>query len=132
MYQYKAVVQKIIDGDTYEIDIDLGMSIWVKNERIRLFGIDTPEVYGVKKGSPEYESGLQASEFVKKVFDAKKEVLIETFKDKKEKYGRYLALLYVKMDDDELYSHNEIRRIDDYLCFNDILIFKGFAHKYLI
>lgn len=130
MYQYKAVVQKIVDGDTYEIDIDLGMSVWVKNERIRLFGIDTPEVFGVKKGSTEYEMGLKSSEYVKKVFEDNKNVLIETFKDKKEKYGRYLALLYVKLEDQNLVGNQEIRCIDDYFCFNDVLVYKGLAKKY--
>lgn len=53
MYQYSAIVRKVVDGDTLEINIDLGLSVWVHNEKIRLYGINTPEVYGVKKGSPE-------------------------------------------------------------------------------
>lgn len=36
MYQYNAVVQKVVDGDTIEIDIDLGLSVWVHNEKIKL------------------------------------------------------------------------------------------------
>ena len=43
MYEYKCKVVKIIDGDTVDVDIDLGFGIWVHKERIRLFGIDTPE-----------------------------------------------------------------------------------------
>ena len=41
MYEYRAKVLKIIDGDT--VDIDLGFSTWIKNERVRIMGIDTTE-----------------------------------------------------------------------------------------
>ena len=64
MYQYNAIVRKVVDGDTIEIDIDLGLSSWIHGEKIRLFGIDTPGVYGVKKGTPEWERGNRSSEFV--------------------------------------------------------------------
>ena len=43
MYEYKAVVVKVIDGDTVDVDIDLGFNVWLKKQRIRLYGIDTPE-----------------------------------------------------------------------------------------
>ena len=43
MYEYKAVVVKVIDGDTVDVDIDLGFNVWLTKQRIRLYGIDTPE-----------------------------------------------------------------------------------------
>tara|TARA_R110001592_G_scaffold20761_5_gene83841 strand:- start:2701 stop:3162 length:462 start_codon:yes stop_codon:yes gene_type:complete len=43
MYEYKATVVKIIDGDTVDVDIDLGFGIVLKDERVRIMGIDTPE-----------------------------------------------------------------------------------------
>lgn len=43
MYEYKAKVVHIVDGDTVDVDIDLGFGIWMKDERVRLMGIDTPE-----------------------------------------------------------------------------------------
>ena len=43
MYTYSAQVTKIIDGDTIEIDLDLGFGVWYRNQRVRLNGIDTPE-----------------------------------------------------------------------------------------
>ena len=43
MYQYNAVIRKVIDGDTIEIDIDLGLTIWVHNEKIRLYGMIRPK-----------------------------------------------------------------------------------------
>ncbi len=132
MYQYNAVIRKVVDGDTVEIDIDLGLSAWVHNEKIRLYGIDTPEVYGVKKGSAEWERGSLASEFVKKYLIENDQVIIETIKDKKEKYGRYLALIYIKIDQSILTGLTGIKGIDDFYCLNDILIAKGLAKKYMI
>jgi micrococcal nuclease len=132
MYQYNAIIRKVVDGDTIEIDIDLGLSIWVHNEKIRLYGIDTPEVYGVKKGSAEWERGNQASEFVKQHLKEKDEVIIDTIKDKKEKYGRYLALIFIQIDQSILIGLTDIRNIGDFYCLNDILISKGLAKKYML
>ena len=43
MYEYKCNVVKVVDGDTVDVDIDLGFGIWMKDERVRIMGIDTPE-----------------------------------------------------------------------------------------
>ena len=43
MYEYRCKVVNIIDGDTVDVDIDLGFGVWMHKERVRLFGIDTPE-----------------------------------------------------------------------------------------
>ena len=132
MYQYKAIVQKIVDGDTMEIDIDLGLLVWIHSEKVRLYGINTPEVFGVKKGTKEWEKGNQASSFVKDVLKEKDEIIVETIKDKKEKYGRYLALVYIKIKPELLNGLSGIRSVDDFYCLNDILIAKGFAERYMI
>lgn len=132
MYHYSAVIRKVVDGDTLEIDIDLGLSMWVHHERIRLFGVNTPEVYGVKKGSAEWVEGNKASEFAKSVLKENDEIRIETIKDKKGKYGRYLGLIYVHIDESIIDGLSGIRMIDDFYCFNDILIGKGLAVVYMI
>ncbi|MEI8113259.1 MAG: thermonuclease family protein [Bacteroidia bacterium] len=132
MYQYKSIIQKVVDGDTLEIAIDLGLAVWIHDERIRLYGINTPEVYGVKKGSPEWELGNKASNFVKSVLKAKDEIIVETIKDKKEKYGRYLALVYLRIDPAILTGLPDIRSIGDYYCLNDILVRKGLAEVYML
>lgn len=132
MYQYQAEIKKVVDGDTYEIDIDLGISIWVRNERVRLYGVDTPEVYGVKIGSPEWMKGNEASEFVKSVLHEGDSVIVETIKDRKEKYGRYLAVVYVKIDQNILAGLSNIRSVGEYYCINDILIAKGLARVYML
>ena len=43
MYEYRASIVKIIDGDTVDVDIDLGFNVVLKDERVRIAGIDTPE-----------------------------------------------------------------------------------------
>lgn len=132
MYQYHALIAKIVDGDTFEIDIDLGLSIWVKNEKIRLYGVNTPEVYGVKKGSPEWEEGKKSSDFVKGILKKNDPVIVETMKDLKGKYGRYLAVLYANINPDIIAGLDQIRQIGEYFCVNDILVRKGLAKEYYL
>jgi micrococcal nuclease len=132
MYQYKAIIQKVVDGDTLEISIDLGLSVWIHDEKIRLYGIDTPEVFGVKKGTPEWELGMKASDFVKSILKEKDEIIIQTIKDKQEKYGRYLAVVYLKVSAEILTGLADIRSIDDYFCLNDIMVRKGLAKVYML
>jgi len=43
MYEYKTKLVKVVDGDTVDVDIDLGFGVWLKKERVRIMGIDTPE-----------------------------------------------------------------------------------------
>ena len=43
MHEYRCKIRKIVDGDTIDVDIDLGFNTWINNERVRLYGIDTPE-----------------------------------------------------------------------------------------
>lgn len=85
MYEYNATLIKVVDGDTLRLNVDLGCDIYT-NLTVRLFGIDTPE-----RGTQE---GHEASEAVKDWFFTKApegRVKLYTVKDKREKYGRYLA-----------------------------------------
>ena len=43
MYEYKCKVLKVVDGDTVDVDLDLGFGVWLRHERVRIMGIDTPE-----------------------------------------------------------------------------------------
>ena len=43
MYEYNCKIRRVVDGDTVDVDIDLGFGIVYANQRIRLYGIDTPE-----------------------------------------------------------------------------------------
>jgi micrococcal nuclease len=103
-YSYRAVITKVYDGDTVTADIDLGFHIWMKAEKIRLFRINTPEVRG-----PEREQGLISRDWLREKI-LNKEVVLVTEKDKKGKYGRWLADIW----------------LDD-ICINDELVSNGLA-----
>ena len=64
MYEYKCKVTRVVDGDTVDIDIDLGFGVWLHKERVRIYGIDTPE--SRTRDLEEKKFGLMAKEFVKK------------------------------------------------------------------
>lgn len=82
MYEYKAKVLRVVDGDTMICEVDLGFSIKVK-ERIRLRGINTPEVRGTQK-----KRGLEVKEVVRSLIEGK-DIILQVYK--KGKYGRYIA-----------------------------------------
>jgi len=76
MYEYRAKVVEIIDGDTYDLKIDLGLRVQTKI-RVRLHGVDTPETYGVKAGSAEWKRGQAAKAFVRAWFEAGHAVAVD-------------------------------------------------------
>jgi micrococcal nuclease len=94
MYHYKIKkFNRIIDGDTVDLDIDLGFSIFV-SYRVRLKDIDTPEIR--TKDLEEKAKGLEAKEWLEKELAREGEWVIETFKE--DKYGRILGILYLVGD----------------------------------
>ena len=97
LYWYRGIVTHIVHGDTVDVEIDLGMRMFTK-QRLRLYGVDTPEIFGVDKESEEYAHGMQAKLFVEQRL-LNRTVWIHTHKDKTEKYGRYLAEIFIQDDD---------------------------------
>ena len=91
MYEYSCKVVKIVDGDTIDVDIDLGFGVWLKKQRIRLFGIDTPE--SRTRDLEEKKYGLAAKEYLTKWLTSGG-VKIRTQKDAKGKFGRILGEMY--------------------------------------
>jgi micrococcal nuclease len=90
---YVKKVTKIVDGDTIDVDIDLGFDISFSS-RVRLAGIDTPESRTADK--IEKALGLESKEYLKKAIDASKTVVIKTEKiDSSEKYGRILGWVFL-------------------------------------
>lgn len=89
MYSYRALIKSVYDGDTVRADIDLGFSHWISNEQLRLFGIDAPELRG-----DERTQGLVTRDYLINRI-GNRAVEIQTVKDKKGKYGRYLAIIYL-------------------------------------
>jgi len=105
MFDYNAKVVHIVDGDTMDVEVDVGFHMTAK-VRVRLVGVDTPEVYGPNA----CEEGREASAFVKQLLPLGQEVLLTT--QKAGKYGRWLAILVMP----------------DGRCVNDILIEKGWEY----
>ena len=91
MYEYSCKVVKIVDGDTIDVDIDLGFGVWLKKQRIRLFGIETPE--SRTRDLEEKKYGLAAKEYLTKWLTSGG-VKIRTQKDAKGKFGRILGEMY--------------------------------------
>ena len=89
MYTYKAQVLEVIDGDTIEVDFDLGFGVWLRNQRIRLEGIDTPESRTTNK--EEKVRGILSKNKLKEVLS--KYVTITTKLDPNEKFGRILGVV---------------------------------------
>tara|TARA_Y100000592_G_scaffold67596_1_gene105035 strand:- start:214 stop:624 length:411 start_codon:yes stop_codon:yes gene_type:complete len=91
MYEYKCKVVRVVDGDTVDVDIDLGFGVWMRKQRIRMYGIDTPESRTSDKVEKKY--GLAAKDFLVKWTNAG-ELTLRTFKDDRGKFGRILGELW--------------------------------------
>lgn len=123
MYQYAAKCIRVIDGDTLDLDVDLGFDIHFQL-RVRLLGVNTPETSG-PKAATEKEAGLRAKARVEGLVRTDKVELlsglpassfpvpltIETAKDAQDKYGRYLARII----------------LPDGKVLNDLLLAEGLA-----
>lgn len=91
MYEYRARITRVIDGDTVEAEIDLGFHVSL-SVTLRLAGINAPETKGVER-----PRGLAATRFLDSLLTeltgGTRQVTVRTQKDVTEKYGRYLAEL---------------------------------------
>jgi micrococcal nuclease len=115
MYEYKAHVNRVVDGDTVDVDIDLGFGIVLTDERVRIMGIDTPESRTSDKVEKVF--GLASKERLKEILG--KTTTLKTFaakdgEDMKGKFGRILGDFIA----------------EDGRLITDILIEEGHAVKY--
>ena len=93
MYEYGCKVDRVVDGDTIDVVLDLGFDIMFKS-RVRLYGIDTPE--SRTRDLDEKARGKMASAFLKEAVENGSKVVIETkLKDSRGKYGRVLGNVVV-------------------------------------
>jgi micrococcal nuclease len=107
-----AEVKKVVDGDTFDIIIDLGFDTFRKG-RVRLYGVNTPE--SRTSNLEEKKMGLAAKEFTDQwLTTAGHKIKIETILDKNEKYGRILARVW-----------NEAGE-----CLNEAIVKSGLAREY--
>ena len=94
MYEYRAKILRVVDGDTVDVDIDLGFGVWMHKERVRINGIDTPE--SRTRDKEEKVFGLAAKERVKELLPIGSMQVLKTEidksgEDKKGKFGRILG-----------------------------------------
>jgi micrococcal nuclease len=122
MYEYRVKVLKIVDGDTVDVDIDLGFGIVLKDERVRLMGIDTPE--SRTRDKVEKQFGLAAKKRVKQLLGGKSGPILKTQinkkgEDMKGKFGRILG-------DFSVYDGNK----DAWRPLTELLVEEGHAVAY--
>lgn len=89
MYTYRARLNRIIDGDSIVLDIDLGFDTWINNQHIRIYGIDAPE--SRTRDLDEKARGLMATDHISSLLAPGDILTINTYKDKGGKFGRILA-----------------------------------------
>ena len=105
MYEYKAIVTAVYDGDTVTADIDLGFEVWLHGQKLRLLNINTPEVRGKTRAE-----GLIARDALRNRILGK-EIIVKS--DRRGKYGRWLVEIII--DDENI---------------NDWLLKEGYAVPY--
>ena len=119
MYEYKATVISVTDGDTVRLNIDLGFNVTI-NTPIRLMGINAPEVNTV--------AGKVAKTYLKELLPVGTSVTLRSYKDKTEKYGRILGTIMVEFNDTAAPLHKRIV-VDGNI--NNHMVSKGYAVPYL-
>jgi micrococcal nuclease len=109
LYYYKATITAVYDSDTVTADLDLGLSTSRIGEKIKLARINELEVRGSSR-----PQGLLSRDFLRNTI-LNKEILIQTIKDRKGKYGRYLEEIWLIKQDGSLSN------------INDLMVCSGFA-----
>ena len=94
VYEYSCKIVRVVDGDTVDVDIDLGFGVWMHNERVRLHGIDTPE--SRTRDLEEKKFGLLAKDQVDHFLPKGSIQTLVTVKDKVGKFGRILGKFKIK------------------------------------
>ena len=102
MYEYRCTILRVIDGDTVDIDIDLGFDVILSKQRIRLFGIDTPESRTTDKIEKVF--GNLSKDFIKHVIPEGSKQTLRTRKDATGKFGRILGEFIISYN----YDNTEI------------------------
>lgn len=92
LYHYRAVVTDVYDGDTCTIDVDLGLNVWMRGEKVRLRGINAPELR-----KEQLVAGRAARDFLRELI-LEKEVIVRTRKEARGKYGRWIADIFLETE----------------------------------
>jgi micrococcal nuclease len=115
-FVYEAKVLSVHDGDTISVEVDLGFQIKF-TDKIRFYGINAPELK-IKDTNNKMQinpEGMKTLAVVNDFIKAGDTIVIETIKDKKEKFGRYLANIYVTKNDEQIF-------LNKYLLDNNLAV----------
>jgi micrococcal nuclease len=120
-FVYKINVLSVYDGDTITCDINLGFNVVLKNQKIRLYGINSPEIRGGRDPSTGIvnidtkKKAIESRDYLKNKILNNNDLYLKTINDKKDKYGRWLGIIYLNNEN-----------------INEQMILNGFALKYII
>ena len=116
MFEYFCKVTRVVDGDTIDVEVDLGFDI-IHRARVRMMGIDTPE--SRTRNKAEKVLGLASKARLKELL-ANRRVKLETSKEGKGKFGRILATVWT----------SDKKGVEEYVNINEKLIEEGHARPY--
>ena len=109
LYKYRAKVLRIKDGDTMDVDLDLGFDVVLAKQRVRLYGIDTPE--SRTRDKVEKKFGLISKDYVKKRCPVGSKVIIGTHVgDERGKFGRILGEVFAIDQETNVIEETSINR----------------------
>lgn len=112
MYEYKATITNVVDGDTFDLSVDLGFHIFI-NIRARLLGADTPEKFGEEK-----RYGLIMKRYAEELL-LFEDVIIKSEKDysdvNTDSFGRWLVSIKTITDNLDLTSHYSELGVNKYV-----------------
>jgi len=91
MYEYRTKLIKVVDGDTVDVDIDLGFGVWLKKERVRIMGIDTPESRTSDKVEKVF--GLAAKKRLKELLGKSPVLRTQVARDGEDMKGKFGRIL---------------------------------------
>ena len=115
LYTYAVALVRVVDGDTIVFDIDLGFKTWLRNQSVRLYGVNTAETNS--RDAAERESAKIASTFTRTWLTSASKLTLKSNKyDDREKYGRILGTIY---------------RDGDAVSLNEALVTENHAVRYM-
>ena len=107
LYRFKVTNPRVVDGDTVDVNIDLGFDVWSVSQRVRLLGIDTPEIRTLDK--VEKAAGFKAKEYVEGILLSGVPIILESNEFKPHgKFGRILGTFWYQGSDGEWHNLNEM------------------------
>lgn len=102
LYEYSLIVGEVVDGDTFKASaLSLGLSVYIHDKRVRLAGVNTPEVHN-SDNELELKAGAKVRDIVSELFPVGVKAVVETTSTQEDKYGRLPARVWIPGTDIEL------------------------------